>query len=170
MLQQAELVRIRWQDCILQDVACSPALFPAGQGYIVLTDNFLGWRSSALPWNFPLLFPREYSVLPLASITHVNVHVENLGTEKTVRIHYESGNGETELIELQVGWLHRWVRAFRILGIPVSGGEAVKLTTVRGLMNDYGWFFGFGILGFAWVFSFILGKRTIRIGTTAISS
>jgi hypothetical protein len=86
----------------------------------------------------------------------VNVQVENLGTEKTVRIHYEGGNGTTELIELQIGWLHRWVSAFRILGIPVSGGDIVKLTTIRGLMNDYGWYFWCGFLFLAMVGSSIL--------------
>jgi hypothetical protein len=154
MLQQFELVLIRRKDCILHDVACSWTLFPNGQGYVVLTEDFFGWRSSLIPWDHWLFFPKKYSIYPLASIIHVDVKVEHLGSMKTVRIHRETEGGVTELIEFQIPFLHRWVSALRVLDIPVSGGEAVHLATFRGLMNDYGWFLWFPILGLAWMFSF----------------
>src|SRR5947209_19997464 len=102
MSQQSEIVRIRRKDCILCDVANSWTLFPDGRGYVVLTDDFFGWRSTFIPLNHPLFFPKEYSVLPLASIIHVDVKVEHLGTTKTVRIHRETEEGATDVIEFQV--------------------------------------------------------------------
>jgi hypothetical protein len=109
-----------------------------------------------MPFNLPLCYPKEYSVLPLASIVHADLKAEHLGWRKTVRIYHDTGDGTTDLIEFEVLFLHRWVKALRILGIPVSGGEALKLTTLRGLMNESGWVFWFGILGLAWMASLML--------------
>ena len=96
-------------------------------------------------------------MIPLASIIHVEVNVEHLGMWKTVRIHCDAADDSTEkVIEFRVGWLHRWVAAFRRLDIPVSGGEAVKFTTIKGFLNDYGWFLWFPFLGVVWIFSWAI--------------
>jgi len=152
LLQNVQLVPISRKDFILRDVACSETLFSGVKGYLVLTNQFLGWGSIPRQIFFPWFsFPKEFSVIPLDSIVHVDVQVSEWGLMKTLRIHYQNNIGETEALEMQVGFLHRWVNAFRNLSIPVSGGEAVKLITIRGLINDYGWCFWYGFLFLAMI-------------------
>jgi len=165
LLQEIQLVPISRKDCILWDVASSEtvfssseALFGGGRGRAVLTDDFLGWRPIRTLFDW-FSFPKEFFVIPLDSIIHVGVQVSQWGLMKTLRIHYQISIGETEVLEMNVSYLHRWLNALRSLHIPLSGDEAARLTSVKDLVNNYGWCFWAGFLAFAWIASCILWQR-----------
>jgi len=141
MTDSKDLVAIPWKQCRLQDVASFPAL--GGTCYVVMSEQYFGWRPSTIPFNHPLFFPGKYFVVPITAIRCAGF--KGNWIEKSV---YMTTDLE-EVIEGEIGYPHAWLTAFDVLGIPVANRQLASLKTVKGFLATYQdlvWFLAIGPL------------------------
>src|SRR6266404_3139892 len=113
---------LSWNDRVMQGVGYFEKF--GGRCQLVLTDTYFGWRSQ---WLLPFL-ANYYSVIPLAHIRSVTFSqkFEVFGSCVGAQLITDLPNEEMKVIRGDFGSPHRWVRAFKDVGIPVIGEECAS--------------------------------------------
>src|SRR5262249_50509085 len=132
-----EMASISGKERLVQTVGYHPTL--TSKGYLVLTKSTLGWHPHGWASNLPFLFPEKYYIAPLSEVRCVTFRQPDLFGWTKVQL--QCGDEENAgMIDIVVQSPHLWYTALRDLGIPIVGGVDVRLTTIRGFFNNYGWF------------------------------
>jgi hypothetical protein len=104
--------------------------------------------------------------MPVGAIERIKVECLDFTTGTSFHIHLRAPNDQTAVIEIVVHFPYLWVTAFERLGVPIAGQENVKLHSIRGFINAYGWMLWGGLLMLAFL---VMLVATVRINPRALA-
>lgn len=132
----------------ISDVGYSETL--GSRCYLVLTQDYFGWRSNFLP-DFTLLFASpEFQAIPLAVIERVVLAVSLPGHSALLSIHCTDC---AEPLEFSIRFPYRWVTVLQRSGLAVVGADDFRLASVKGFLLNYGYMAGFAACSAFWLVS-----------------
>ena len=140
---------IRWDEWLVHGIGESPQ--SGQQYYMVLSRDCFGWSPTSFPVNHPIAYPKHYHVIPLFSIIIVEILRVDFVMRHLLRIHYDTREEPPRVFEATVLFPHRWATAFQSAGVPVQGANSISLGSFKGLVNNYGWYGWFALLGIGMV-------------------
>jgi hypothetical protein len=145
------LVAIPWKERLLRQVGFFPVL--GGNCYVVLSEQFFGWR----PCVVPFFFPRHFSVIRTTALKSAGF--KGNWIDKSVYMTTDLEDPTLKVIEGQIGYPHAWLTAFDVLGIPVENRQLASLKTVKGFLATYQDFVWFLAIGLSFLLCFIVAVR-----------
>lgn len=116
--------------------------------YIVLTQDYFGWRLSSFPTSTLFLSSMEFQAIPLAVIDRIVFSVSTPGHSASFSLHCTNCS---EPLAFTVGLPYRWAEVLQRSGLSVIGAETFRLTSVKGFLRNYGWISWFAVYSAFWV-------------------